>query len=108
MAGKALVTALTPEERTLTEFRDSCVQGGVGGIHGGHINTSPPASGRWQDKDPTLRGGHDEPCEAVDWGFGSCAGGVGVGSFGPGGDGGHGGGAGTLVETRLSDWATFP
>src|SRR2546426_12771206 len=85
MAGKALVTALTPEERTLTEFRDSCVQGGVGGIHGGHINTSPPASERWQDKDPTLRGVHDEPGAAVDWGFGSCAGGprvAGAGSAG--------------------------
>src|SRR5207245_2327306 len=32
---------LTPEERTLTEFRDFCVQGGVGRIRRGQINTSP-------------------------------------------------------------------
>src|SRR2546425_9057032 len=108
MAGKALVTALTPEERTLTEFRDSCVQGGVGGIHGGHINTSPPASERWQDKDPTLRGVHGEPCDAVDWGFGSCAGGLDVASCGSEGEWGGGRGAFRLEETGLQVSVIFP
>src|SRR5207253_11324228 len=49
IAGKALVTALTPEERTPTAFRDFCVQGGVGGIDRGPMNSSPQASKRGQD-----------------------------------------------------------